>query len=269
MGAGIRVLAVATEATLVGSLIERELSGLPILFGRTDEADVTLNDPSVARSQARLTRSDSGYRIEDLGSGSTRLNERRLPVGQAVPVRPGERIGMGVFQVVFFEAHERAAALEPRALARDLARRFTEAVAAVRVRIENGPQAGKSAWLGEGGAITIGRGEGCDLRLDDRRVSRRHACLSFAQGRIWLEDAGSTNGVRVAGRVVVERTELAPGDRIGVGPFRLRLIAELGQEASWGALLQPPPEMPQRFPWLPVGLFGLAGSLSLLAYFLS
>lgn len=44
-------------------------------------------------------------------------------------------------------------------------------------------------------ALTIGRDAGCDLRLDQDTVSRRHASLrADGDGRYHLEDLGSSNG---------------------------------------------------------------------------
>ena len=67
----------------------------------------------------------------------------------------------------------------------------------------------------------IGRTHGT-LKLDHDTVSRKHAeifCDPF--GRWWARDVGSTNGTTVNGELIQERV-LRPGDRIGVGDFRLR-----------------------------------------------
>src|SRR5690606_27060487 len=47
--------------------------------------------------------------------------------------------------------------------------------------------------------LTIGRDAACDVRVDDRRVSRRHARLEVQQGAVVLTDLNSTNGVYVNG----------------------------------------------------------------------
>jgi len=43
----------------------------------------------------------------------------------------------------------------------------------------------------------VGKGEGCDLRVNGTYASRRHAELWLQDGRWWAADAGSTNGLRV------------------------------------------------------------------------
>ncbi len=66
--------------------------------------------------------------------------------------------------------------------------------------------------------LTIGRAKTSDVRLDDAGVSRNHARLvRAATGEHFVEDAGSTNGVRVNG-VRTQRSELRAGDRVQLGP---------------------------------------------------
>ena len=43
----------------------------------------------------------------------------------------------------------------------------------------------------------IGKGAGCDLRIDGTYTSRRHAEIWLEQGSWFVADAGSTNGIRV------------------------------------------------------------------------
>ncbi|HLA41883.1 MAG TPA: FHA domain-containing protein, partial [Aggregatilineales bacterium] len=45
-----------------------ELNSDVITLGRDITNDITINDPEVSRHHARLTRTESGYTIEDLGS---------------------------------------------------------------------------------------------------------------------------------------------------------------------------------------------------------
>ena len=56
--------------------------------------------------------------------------------------------------------------------------------------------------------------------LEDPAVSRRHARLSFRDGRWILQDLGSRNGTRVNG-VRVGRCEVRPGDLVELGNTHL------------------------------------------------
>ena len=53
-----------------------------------------------------------------------------------------------------------------------------------------------------GETATIGRDPDCTLQVDSGLVSRRHAQIRHHEGRWWLEDADSTNGVFVGGERV-------------------------------------------------------------------
>jgi sigma-B regulation protein RsbU (phosphoserine phosphatase) len=72
----------------------------------------------------------------------------------------------------------------------------------------------------------IGRNEECDVRLDDHRVSGRHARL-FADpaGRWTVEDLASKNGVWIGPRRVTSRA-LQWGEEVVVGPYTLSLAPE-------------------------------------------
>jgi hypothetical protein len=68
--------------------------------------------------------------------------------------------------------------------------------------------------------VQIGRAPGCEIVLDDRNVSRRHAEIRRRGPVVVLVDLDSTNGTIVNGRRVREHP-LADGDRITLGNSRL------------------------------------------------
>jgi two-component system, NtrC family, response regulator AtoC len=86
------------------------------------------------------------------------------------------------------------------------------------------------APLPAGGAVTLGRAEDCDVRIDNRSVSRRHATLHIGPP-LRIEDLGSANGTFVRDarssaddsrphplrRLSREALEIAIGERIGLG----------------------------------------------------
>ncbi len=79
----------------------------------------------------------------------------------------------------------------------------------------------------------VGQSPSCDLRLDDRRVSRRHLALEVVGDRLRVVDLASTNGTRVTG-VAIERALLTGGERIELGDSVL-LVERLGASGA------PPP----------------------------
>lgn len=66
------------------------------------------------------------------------------------------------------------------------------------------------------GAVSIGRHVSNALPLPDEEVSRRHAQILARDGRFYVTDLNSRNGVFVNGEKVQER-ELGPGDEIAIG----------------------------------------------------
>src|SRR5580704_16483261 len=71
----------------------------------------------------------------------------------------------------------------------------------------------ESIRLPSRGAVVIGRGRECDVRIADRSVSRQHARLHVSPF-LRLEDLGSANGTRVGACAVAlsPGSELVPGE---------------------------------------------------------
>ncbi len=73
--------------------------------------------------------------------------------------------------------------------------------------------------------VTIGRGSEHDMVLDEDMVSRSHARILTFDGKVVVEDDGSTNGTLVNGERV-ERCVLKSGDQILIGQSLLEFVAE-------------------------------------------
>ena len=85
--------------------------------------------------------------------------------------------------------------------------------------------------LPSGDLILVGRGEQCDVRLDDPSASRVHCRLLSRGGKVTLTDAGSRWGTFVNGERVTE-CDLQPGDEITIGETVLRLAIKSTPEAT-------------------------------------
>jgi pSer/pThr/pTyr-binding forkhead associated (FHA) protein len=88
----------------------------------------------------------------------------------------------------------------------------------------SGPLGGTEILL-EKDRITVGRGAGADLVLDDASVSSQHAALELAGAGFRIRDLGSTNGVRVNGSRV-SAADLKHGDRLEIGSLAFRYLVE-------------------------------------------
>ncbi len=75
----------------------------------------------------------------------------------------------------------------------------------------------------KGPKMTIGRDPTCDLHLDNRALSRRHAEIEKIGAAIWVRDLASQNGTFVNGARIAEPQALNGGDRIAVGRYEVRI----------------------------------------------
>ena len=85
--------------------------------------------------------------------------------------------------------------------------------------------------LSSGAGLVLGREAPSDVAIRDRSLSRRHARFIYADGAVWIEDLGSTNGTRINGEPLEgPPRRLAPGDdvRLGSVTVSIHLRAERG-----------------------------------------
>lgn len=85
--------------------------------------------------------------------------------------------------------------------------------------VKRGPNQG-STFLIDRDVTTAGRHPESDIFLDDVTVSRRHAEIRRRDGSFSIHDVGSLNGTYV-NRQRVEETQLADGDELQIGKFKL------------------------------------------------
>ena len=89
--------------------------------------------------------------------------------------------------------------------------------------------------LRPGVPVVVGREPPADVVLQEDSLSRRHARFTLSAGEVVVEDLGSTNGTRVAGRRV-DRCGVKAGEEIHLG----RVTACIHELASAGAPLGAP-----------------------------
>jgi pSer/pThr/pTyr-binding forkhead associated (FHA) protein len=106
----------------------------------------------------------------------------------------------------------------------------------------SGELAGKRIPVPEGG-LGIGRSPENTVVIHDEGVSRYHGRLLFDNGSLWLQDAGSRNGVFVNGARVTGHKALKVGDSITIAQhtFELRWPDE-DEESSRGDATSSPRE---------------------------
>src|SRR5256885_1879614 len=77
----------------------------------------------------------------------------------------------------------------------------------------------------DGNLVSLGAHPGNDVHIPDRFVSRYHCRLHGRQGRLWIQDLGSTNGTVVDGARVSE-AEIGAGSLVRIGHQVLRVERE-------------------------------------------
>ena len=67
--------------------------------GRHPDSDIFLDDVTVSRRHAEITRGEGGYEVRDAGSlNGTYLNRERV---EAAPLEDGDELQIGTFKLVF------------------------------------------------------------------------------------------------------------------------------------------------------------------------
>lgn len=220
-----------------------------IVIGRGATADVRIPHLTVSEVHATLGLEGDGYVVVDADStNGTRVNGERLVAGRKKKLRDGDRLDVGVYALTF---HASAVVTTPITVERtaELARRlFRQAqrpgsVGAPRLVVLGGASMGARLEIPPAPArVLVGRGEACQLVLDDADVSREHMEVVHDLEGIEIRNLGSKNGVEANGEPVTRR-RLRDGDELRLGTTRLLFEepAEQPIEALTGAQDRPLP----------------------------
>jgi pSer/pThr/pTyr-binding forkhead associated (FHA) protein len=78
-----------------------------------------------------------------------------------------------------------------------------------------------------GPEIILGRDPTCNLRLENKTISARHARLSHHHGQWWVEDLHSTNGTFLNSETVSEPVVVASGDCLRCGDVEFEISIDV------------------------------------------
>jgi pSer/pThr/pTyr-binding forkhead associated (FHA) protein len=175
-------------------------------LGRGDTNDIVLDDKEVSRLHAQLLLDDDTVVVRDLGSGNGTFVAGRAVRSAVVSI--GSEIEISPFVLTL----ERAS--KPTYSA------WMEGI--------EGPAEGRTFPMA-GKALSVGRHEDQDVRLDDAGVSRSHAMLVLRDGVWSVRDNGSANGLYLNGQRLKEAV-LGTGDILRIGNSRLRFLVREEEE---------------------------------------
>ena len=75
----------------------------------------------------------------------------------------------------------------------------------------------------KGAKVTIGRTSDNTFSISEGSISSRHCEVSSREGKVFVNDLGSTNGTFIDNNRIDSETELAPGKIMRVGQVEVRL----------------------------------------------
>jgi pSer/pThr/pTyr-binding forkhead associated (FHA) protein len=185
-------------------------------LGRAEDSTIRLTERNISRLHARLFREgDSEWTIEDKNSytGSFVNGER---VATPRQLKHGDTIQLGDYRLELMDETQQA--VEARALdqlvsAAQLPDRFV---------VVQGPGVGTVYPLSEQ-KLLVGRGEECQIALDDASVSRVHVEVLRTEHGLMILDQGSSNGLRING-ADLPSAMLRSGDVVELGDVRLKFV---------------------------------------------
>src|SRR5436190_19551533 len=183
--------------------------------GRDISNTIRLTERNISRKHAMVKRNGVAWNVQDLGSyNGCFVNGVR--VSGEHPLRHGDLLQLGDYRLELVD--DTIAAPDPESKASTIPGRTSQTIRDLPTRLVmvSGPNVGASFPLLES-KIVIGRGEDCDLPINDTSVSRIHAELyAIEGGKYEIVDRDSSNGVRVNG-VELKRALLDVGDVIELG----------------------------------------------------
>ncbi|MDX6668035.1 MAG: putative drug exporter of the superfamily, partial [Solirubrobacteraceae bacterium] len=219
------------------------LGDQPFTIGRSGQGIEKLgDDPELSRAHARIHMREGSLVVEDLGSlNGTIVNGRRIDA--VTELHPGDSLEVGTSTLrVDGPPEQDVAAPQVTAVRR---RRPvappTPSEAGATLRVVAGASTGIVLTLVDG-QLVLGREEQGEGRLGgDDQLSRQHARVSQVEGRLVIEDLGSTNGTFVNGARIPAPTVLKTQDAIWVGNSTLVVVTPEHPVGAVAPVAPPPP----------------------------
>jgi pSer/pThr/pTyr-binding forkhead associated (FHA) protein len=113
-----------------------------------------------------------------------------------------------------------------RDLRRQVSPQAGSGIPAITLTRLNSDPADKGVYRFETSEVLIGRDPTCNVRLDDKTISARHARLSYHHKQWWVEDLRSTNGAFLNTEGILEPIVIASGDQLRCGGVEFDITVE-------------------------------------------
>jgi hypothetical protein len=196
-------------------------------------------DPVALLPSLRARTGEAPGIVLEVDSGLLHVGGRRICPGERWLLLPGEEARAGRVRIVA-EWEDPGTSTAVREVLRAALRGEAPHGGPVAF-VRGGPLAGSRLALRDG---VLGRARDAEVRIDDPSVSRRHARLRLADGRILVTDLGSRNGSWRGRRRLRAASDLAAGEELRAG----RTVLALGLSPARTAPPAPLPPAPCRRP---------------------
>lgn len=196
-----------------------------ITIGREDGNTIRLTERDVSRRHARVLRENGRIFVEDIAARYG-IRKNGVKITQRVEFSPGDVLSIGGYQLTLKAKVEPGApAKPPTPAARPPATEGTQILPAMPAKLVviSSNFAGQEFPLNRKEMI-VGRGEDCDIIIDHRSVSQKHAKIIREQGnRYQIVDLNSKNGIIVAGSQY-KAVQIKRGDVLELGHVKFRFV---------------------------------------------
>jgi ABC transport system ATP-binding/permease protein len=215
-----------------------------ITIGRKEGNTIRLTERNVSRRHARVVRDEEQVYIEDVAARYG-IKKNGVKIDQRAEFAPGDVVTIGDYQLTLKAKQPNKAPPKPKESARapskpqkkkDEGTQVLPAMPAKLVVVSSN-FAGQEFPLNRKEMI-IGRGEDCDIIIDHRSVSQKHAkVIREAGNKYQIVDLNSKNGVTIGGEQY-RAVHLKRGDVIELGHVKFRFV-----EPGENYVFTPQPEL--------------------------
>lgn len=291
---------IATDSRDGREVGRKELDAGEFTIGRDSDRQLVLHSASVSRRHGRVRVDPSGVAIIDDGSANgVMVNGNRIPANQLTPIPPGTRVEIAEFRLAIEPGGIAAAPPAPAPMPPPMsglpglvptgpppmamppplmgaaAMSGPPGMPGMGMPMSGSPASDVVRLIAEGGQynarvfdlpplaeLTVGRGVGNEMVLDDPSMSRKHAKVrKLGGGRIEIEDLNSANGTYINGRKISTATA-GPGDTVRFGEVMFRLDGG-SNNGSRAASIDAGGRVSAQPLWLQNAFFGLVGVTAL------
>ena len=198
-------------------------------IGPDPQSNIVLDRPGVMPRHCELNVGANGVMLQVPAGTTVNVNGRE--VDGLIALRPGDSVAFdGVLaRLASVDAAAPTGYRAPRDATLPVSANDDPAATTIRPVLPKYVLRGVSG-IGFGrsypvlGPTVIGRAPECDLRIDERGMSRQHARVIPVADGLEIQDMGSANGCFINGKRV-QQGHAAPGDEIGFDTQRFRLVA--------------------------------------------